>query len=66
MKKVFVREISTIILIFPKIGLIGPVQLKIKSPSPNAEIGGKGSNSLDKEGESSKRKMHKQGSAIIE
>ena len=33
-----IREISNIILIFPKIGSIRPVQLKIKLPSPNSEI----------------------------
>ena len=46
-----IREISTIIVICRKIRLIGPVQLKIKSHSPNAEIGVVDGNSLDKEGE---------------
>ena len=56
-----IREISNIILIFPKIGSIRPVQLKIKLPSPNSEIervggeevgSGEGTKSVDREGES--------------
>ena len=38
----FIREISIIILIFLNLVSIGPVQPKIKSPSPNSEIGGSG------------------------
>ena len=47
----FILEITAIILICQKLGSIGPIQQKIKSPLPNTEIGGGVGDSLDREGE---------------